>query len=42
MIYWALELILLACVFDAFDGRVARMGGTRVHSAGSLIRWLIL
>ena len=27
MIYWALELILLACVFDAFDGRVARMGG---------------
>lgn len=26
-IYWALELILLACVFDAFDGRVARMGG---------------
>ena len=27
MIYWALELILLACVFDAVDGRVARMGG---------------
>ena len=27
MIYWALELILLACVCDAFDGRVARMGG---------------
>lgn len=27
MIYWALKLILLACVFDAFDGRVARMGG---------------
>ena len=27
MIYWALELILLACVFDALDGRVARMGG---------------
>ena len=42
MIYWALELILLACVFDAFDGRVARMGGTRVHSAGSLIHWRIL
>jgi len=26
-IYWALQLILLACVFDALDGRVARMGG---------------
>jgi CDP-diacylglycerol--serine O-phosphatidyltransferase len=26
-IYWALELVLLACVFDALDGRVARMGG---------------
>ena len=26
-IYWALELILLACVFDLLDGRVARMGG---------------
>jgi len=25
--FWALELILLACVFDALDGRVARMGG---------------
>jgi len=26
-IYWALELVLLACVFDLLDGRVARMGG---------------
>ena len=26
-IYWALELILLACVFDVLDGRVARLGG---------------
>jgi len=26
-IYWALGFILLACVFDLFDGRVARMGG---------------
>ncbi|HEX4341997.1 MAG TPA: CDP-alcohol phosphatidyltransferase family protein, partial [Verrucomicrobiae bacterium] len=26
-IYNALLLILLACVFDLFDGRVARMGG---------------
>ena len=27
MIYWALELFLLACVVEAFVGRVARMGG---------------
>jgi CDP-diacylglycerol---serine O-phosphatidyltransferase len=26
-IYWALAFILLACIFDLFDGRVARMGG---------------
>ena len=26
-IYWALGFILLACIFDLFDGRVARMGG---------------
>lgn len=26
-IQWALGFILLACVFDLFDGRVARMGG---------------
>ncbi len=26
-IKWALFLILLACIFDLFDGRVARMGG---------------
>ena len=26
-IYWALKLILLACVFDVLDGRVARLGG---------------
>ena len=26
-IYWALKLVLLACVFDLLDGRVARMGG---------------
>lgn len=26
-IYTALALILLACIFDLFDGRVARMGG---------------
>jgi len=26
--YYAILLILLACVFDALDGRVARMGGT--------------
>ena len=26
-IEWALAFILLACVFDLFDGRVARMGG---------------
>ena len=24
---WALFFILLACIFDLFDGRVARMGG---------------
>src|SRR5215472_4137078 len=24
---WALGFILLACIFDLFDGRVARMGG---------------
>jgi len=26
-IKWALAFILLACIFDLFDGRVARMGG---------------
>jgi CDP-diacylglycerol---serine O-phosphatidyltransferase len=26
-IQWALGFILLACIFDLFDGRVARMGG---------------
>src|SRR5579864_6331559 len=26
-IKWALGFILLACIFDLFDGRVARMGG---------------
>src|ERR1700752_4180885 len=26
-IKWALFFILLACIFDLFDGRVARMGG---------------
>src|SRR5882672_2168748 len=26
-IYTALGFILLACIFDLFDGRVARMGG---------------
>jgi CDP-diacylglycerol--serine O-phosphatidyltransferase len=26
-IYWALGFILLACFFDLFDGRIARMGG---------------
>jgi CDP-diacylglycerol--serine O-phosphatidyltransferase len=26
-VFWALKLILLACFFDALDGRVARMGG---------------
>jgi CDP-diacylglycerol--serine O-phosphatidyltransferase len=26
-IYWSLGFILLACIFDLFDGRVARMGG---------------
>ena len=26
-IYWALKLVLLACVFDLLDGRVVRMGG---------------
>src|ERR1700749_2997001 len=27
-IYKALAFILLACIFDLFDGRVARMGGS--------------
>ena len=26
-IFWALELILLACIFDVLDGRIARLGG---------------
>src|SRR5215470_7718420 len=40
-IKYALGFILLACIFDLLDGRIARMGGSKVRSAGSSIRWRI-
>ena len=40
-IKWALFFILLACIFDLFDGRIARMGGVESPFGASSIRWQI-